>query len=166
MKREKHIKIVRRPLIFVSAIVFSTVLLYFSFGIVQVSGTSMYPRFSDGEVLLYTRLYNKIGYGDIIIFKKKNRHYIKRVYGRPGDTVSVSKNGTVFVNKGPLIIDGLLIAGRTGPGDMMDDITLEEDEYFVLGDNRRTSLDSRSSELGTVKKEDITGIYLLKLKKN
>lgn len=155
---------VMRGLIFIGIMVLCTAVIYLSVGIVQVNGMSMYPNFSHGEVLLYSRLHKEIAYGDIVIFKKDSSNYVKRVYGKPGDTVSISDSGVVLVNNSPLLINKLFLAGTTEAGDLKDKMILGKDEYFVLGDNRAASLDSRNHEIGTVLKEEIVGVYLLKIK--
>ena len=128
----------------------------------RVSGSSMEPTLSDGDNLIV----DKISYRlhdperfDIIIFPyryEENTYYIKRIIGLPGETVQVV-DGYVYINGSRLESD---IYGN----ELMDDpmaasrpITLGEDEYFVLGDNRNHSQDSRDPSVGEVKKDTIMG---------
>ncbi|MBI4037807.1 signal peptidase I [Candidatus Curtissbacteria bacterium] len=120
----------------------------------RVKGESMVPNFKDGELLLTEkvsyRLY-KPERGDVIVFQAPDRKvdFIKRVIGLPGETVEV-ENGEIFINKEKL--EEPYIAQPT-EGDM--EVTVGVGEYFVLGDNRGASSDSRV--FGVVKKKSIKG---------
>ena len=128
----------------------------------SVSGHSMETTLQDGDQLIV----DKISYRfrdpkryDIIVFPyqyEENTYYIKRIIGLPGETVQVV-DGYVYINGSRLESD---IYGN----ELMDDpmaasqpITLGEDEYFVLGDNRNHSQDSRDPSVGEVKKDTIMG---------
>ena len=96
--------------------------------------------------------------GDIVAFypngNEKSRYYIKRIIGEPGDTIQI-QDGVVYVNG-----DALESANRESienAGLAEEPVTVGEDEYFVLGDNRNNSEDSRYASIGNVKKEDIAG---------
>lgn len=164
-KTKKTKKRRKKPyLIFLSIISLCAIILYFILGVAQVNGKSMYPNFNDGDILVYSRLYNKMDYGDVVIFQKNHRDYVKRVVGKPGDTISISDSGIVLVNHSPLILEGLMVLGLTEPRELKNELVLHKDEYFVLGDNRTVSLDSRNKEIGTVLKQDIIGVYLFGIK--
>lgn len=129
----------------------------------EVRGRSMEPNFQDGEYLLTDKLSYKIGSpkrGDVIVFAApptKEEDFIKRIVGVSGDTVSV-KNGRVTINDKELeegyLPDTTLTFGGSILGEG-DKITLGENEYFVLGDNRSHSQDSRY--FGKIKRGDIVG---------
>lgn len=164
-KTKKTKKRRKKPyLIFLSIISLCAIIIYFSLGVAQVNGKSMYPNFNDGDILVYSRLYNKMDYGDVIIFQKDHLDYVKRVVGKPGDTISISDSGIVLVNHSPLVLDGLMVLGLTEPRELKNELVLHKDEYFVLGDNRTVSLDSRNKEIGTVLKQEIVGVYLFGIK--
>ncbi len=126
-----------------------------------VSGSSMENTLSDGDNLIV----EKISYRfhdpkrfDIIVFPYRydtSKHYIKRVIGLPGETVQIAGD-TIY-------IDGIVLEEDYGLEPMMSagvafsPITLGEDEYFVLGDNRNHSSDSRAEDVGLIKRSDITG---------
>ena len=96
--------------------------------------------------------------GDVVVFKQgSNEHlYIKRVVAVPGDTVQIL-DGQLYVN-GAIVKDGH--DKIADPGIAEDKITLGEQEYFVMGDNRAISMDSRLSEIGTVPADRILGKVL------
>lgn len=134
----------------------------------EISGASMETNFHNGEFILT----NKIEYkftdpkrGDIVIFKSprnKEVDYIKRVIGLPGETVRLS-NSTFFIN-GKKVDEPYLAAGTyTFGGSFLPentDITVPGGKYFVVGDNRPHSSDSR--EFGPIAKEDFIGKALLR----
>lgn len=127
----------------------------------EVDGHSMEPMLSHGDNLIV----DKITYRfkdperfDIIVFPYKyqeNTYYIKRIIGMPGETVQVA-DGVVY-------IDGEVLDENYGAEPMLDGgiasepITLGEEEYFVLGDNRNNSSDSREAAVGVLKREDLIG---------
>lgn len=124
------------------------------FTLVSVDGKSMYPTYSGNEILFVTKLDKTYTKGDIVIFDsfdEQNREYIKRVIGCPNDHLTIN-NGYVYVNNEKIQEDYLEKKGTTS-GNI--DLIVPEGEYFVLGDNRRNSSDSRI--LGTIKKENIKG---------
>ena len=95
---------------------------------------------------------------DIIVFRylyKKNTFYIKRVIGLPGETVQIA-DGVIYINGEPLEEDYGL-EEITNPGRALEPITLGEDEYFVLGDNRNGSSDSRMTDVGNITRKQIVG---------
>lgn len=125
-------------------------------------GESMEPTLKSGDRVLINRLVYQVkspSYGDLIVFKpngNENAHYyIKRVVGKPGDTVTI-QSGRVFVN-GELLNETVQTESMQDAGLAEDGVKLGEDEYFVLGDNRNNSEDSRSANIGNIKKDDILG---------
>ncbi len=127
----------------------------------QVVGASMNPTLNEGDVLLLNKIHYSlfdVKRNDVIALKHDNSKYlIKRVIGLPGETISY-KDNTLYINgegfKEQLYDD--MITSDFNLEDLGYDV-IPEDMYFVLGDNRENSLDSRSNEVGLVKKEDIIG---------
>ena len=140
------------------------VVYVFLFRPFQVNGNSMHPNFFDKEYVLTSiiglRLKNP-KLGDVIVFKAPldtDKDYIKRVIGTPGDKVLI-KNGSVYLN-GKMLNESLYLdpSIKTYPGSFLKEdkeVIAAKDEYFVLGDNRPYSSDSR--EWGFVPKESIIG---------
>ena len=133
----------------------------------RVSGSSMETTLQNGDNLIV----DKISYRfrdpkryDIIVFPYKyeeNTYYIKRIIGMPGETVQI-KNGYVYIDGERLLSD---IYGNElikDPQTAADPITLKENEYFVMGDNREHSSDSRDSRVGLIKKDQIYGKAIIR----
>ncbi len=134
----------------------------------QVSGSSMETTLSDGDHLIV----DKISYRfeeperfDIIVFPFQydtDTYYIKRIIGMPGETVQIDDSGAVY-------IDGELLEESYGreiienPGRAADPILLGEDEYFVMGDNRNNSSDSRDPSVGNIHRRDIIGRAFIRI---
>lgn len=97
--------------------------------------------------------------GDVVVFLpngSQNSHlYVKRVIGLPGETVQI-REGSVYID-GMLLEESELFDKIIDPGIAQNEILLGNDEYFVLGDNRNSSEDSRSGNIGAVKKDNIIG---------
>lgn len=123
---------------------------------VKVDGDSMYNTLNDNDIVLLSKL-SSIDRFDIIVLKENdnNATIIKRVIGMPGDKVKI-RNSKIYINN--KIIEDEYAYGETSD---YDEITLGDDEYFVLGDNRLISKDSRY--FGAIKKSDIKGKAVFRL---
>ena len=127
----------------------------------KVSGHSMEPTLQDGDNLIV----DKVTYRfrdperyEIIVFPYKyaeNTFYIKRIIGMPGETVQVI-DGYVYIN-GDKLEESFDLIDESKKEITAEPITLGEDEYFVMGDNRNHSSDSRDSSVGVLKKSDFVG---------
>ena len=127
-----------------------------------VDGNSMYPLLNDGDNLIVEKVsyyFHEPERFDVIVFELKNEpgtHYIKRIIGLPGERVRVA-DGIVYINGEPLTED---VYGREPMEKSYraaEEITLGEDEYFVLGDNRNHSQDSRTVYVGNVERKQFVG---------
>ena len=133
-----------------------------------VTGISMEKTLQDQDSLIV----NKISYRfheperfDIIVFPfahEKDTYYIKRVIGLPGETVRIDFDGNIFINDEPLS-ENFGTEKITDPGVAVNPITIGKDEYFVLGDNRNHSSDSRTIAVGLIKREKIIGKAIFRL---
>ena len=129
---------------------------------VKNSGDSMRPAVLDGDIVLVNRMIydaSKPKRGDIIVFKPNGnenaRSYIKRIIGLPGETVQ-TKDGEIYID-GEKLEEKYETTAIEDAGTASEEITLDGDEYFVLGDNRRNSEDSRMADIGNVKRSEIEG---------
>lgn len=152
--------------IVIIALIIVAPIRFFLFQPFIVKGESMEPNFSDGDYLIVDEIsyrFKSPERGEVIVFDpptNKSVRYIKRVIALPGETVEM-KSGkiTIYDNNGSLVLDeaGYIPQGYNTFGDVR--ISLGPDEYFVLGDNRSASLDSRS--FGFLPSENIVGrVYL------
>lgn len=127
----------------------------------EVYGDSMVPTLVEGEVLLMdTLLFRMAGPDrfDLVVFDYRYQgdySYIKRVIGLPGETIQIV-DGIVYINGEPLE-DDISSESIEKPKRAMVPIVLDENEYFVLGDNRNNSSDSRDYDIGNVLKDEIVG---------
>jgi signal peptidase I len=157
----------RETLKLVVEVAILTLLIYlFVFQISIVKGHSMRPTFADGDRLIIDKITYRlrdVRRFDVIVFRgsgveQQQRDYIKRVVGLPGETVAIH-NGMVLVDGRPVLQD---FPFRSGVDRDMDEVTVPEGEFFVLGDNRPYSRDS-SKDLGQVSAEHIRGLVRLRL---
>lgn len=130
--------------------------LCYLWGIVIVSGSSMSPSVQDSDIVLFNRRFSEVQRGDIIVAKDPLRgiYYIKRVIGVSGNIVDL-KDGSVYVDGKQLHED--YIFQNTLPHDEVFPITVPNGSVFVLGDSRGVSQDSRNTEIGMIKNENIIG---------
>lgn len=128
----------------------------------EVVGSSMENTLSNGDNLIVDKItyrFHDPERYDIIVFPfkyAKNTYYIKRIIGMPGETVRIDSDGVIYIDDEELTeFHGKEIIAD--PGIAGKEITLENDEYFVLGDNRNNSTDSRDPSVGNIRKKDIMG---------
>lgn len=143
-------------------LVIAFVFVYFIGLRTSVVGQSMAPTLENKQEILVNRflyLLTDPKPNDIVVFlpngNEKSHYYVKRVIAVPGDTIQI-KDGEIYVNE-KLFQEEIEAAPVLDPELAADPVTLEEDEYFVLGDNRNNSEDSRYANIGNVKKEYIIG---------
>lgn len=145
-----------------TAVLIATVLVL-SIGMrTSVIGVSMEPGLYNGQDILINHFIYKLvspKRGDVIVFlpngNQNTHYYVKRVVGLPGETVQI-QNEALYIN-GVLAEEDGSYDKIADAGIAENEITLGSDEYFVLGDNRNSSEDSRSGNIGPVKRENITG---------
>ena len=137
----------------------------------NIVGNSMEPTLYSGQQILIDRMSLNISApdrGDIVAFQpngnENSHYYVKRIIGVPGETVQIV-DGYVYINEVLLDEQGLYDK-IADPGILENPITLDEDEFIVLGDNRNFSEDSRSGNFGIVKSSYMVGKVWFKLSKN
>lgn len=144
--------------VFAAAVVLCVTLF---FPVLQVTGDSMEPGLREGNLIL-TRKTDHLKTGDICGFYYNNELLLKRVIGVPGDMVDIDAEGNVSVN-GQVLNEPYVLQKALGKSDVSFPLLVPEDCYFVMGDNREVSIDSRSSIIGCVNQEQIEGKVILKL---
>jgi signal peptidase I len=141
---------------------------YFIFQPFYVKGASMEPNFRDGDYLIIDEITYKFKAperGEVIVFRYPNdpsQRYIKRIIGLPGETIEIEQGKIIIYDEdgnGQALEElAYLPASTLTPGDVL--VALEENEYFVLGDNRAASADSR--RWGSLPRENIIGRALIR----
>lgn len=134
-------------------------------GYARVYGISMEPQLKEGDRLIYWKPFYQPQRGDVVICrtgKGIGNELVKRVIGLSGDEIDIdNETGTVYVNGNP--VSEPYIKGTTyASGDIVFPVTVPQGQYFVMGDNRESSLDSRYSEIGMVEREKIDGHILIR----
>lgn len=131
----------------------------------EVSGESMSNTLHSGDTLWIDKLEYEFGSPkrfDVVVFpyeEEEDTFYIKRIIGLPGETVYIDEEGTIYINDEPLEGDkyGREPIAEDKRGVASEEVTLGDDEYFVLGDNRNNSRDSRFEDVGNIHKDVIIG---------
>ena len=128
----------------------------------QVQGSSMEPNL----------IVDKISYRfhdperfDIVVFPfryEENIFYIKRVIGLPGETIRIDEKGNILIN-GEILEESYGKEVIQSPGRAYEEIVLADDEYFLMGDNRNNSTDSRDPSVGNVRRDEIVGRAWLRI---
>ena len=165
--RKRVIKAVLIALVIAASAILLTTLL---FPIVQVQNESMMPTLNDGERLIFTTI-GEVGIGDIVAFDLGNRTMVKRVIAEGGQWISIDEQGAVYVDD--VRIDEPYLAGPgtnrqngrqvTALRDVSFPFLVPDNHFFVMGDNREVSLDSRRTDFGTVHKDGILGKALFRI---
>lgn len=128
--------------------------------VLQISGTSMEPTLKEGEIVLALKT-KKIKAGDVIAFYYGNKILVKRVIATSGQWVKITDEGDVYVD-GKLVDEPYVKEKKLGQGDVKFPTQVSEGSYFILGDDRDTSIDSRMEVIGCINEEDIIGKVLIK----
>lgn len=125
------------------------------FPVLQVSGDSMEPTLWDKDIIFLIKT-DRYETGDLVSFSWQNKLLIKRIIGVPGDLIDMDDNGQVYVN-GKKLNEPYVDEPALGECDMTFPYQVPENRYFLLGDHRSVSIDSRSSAIGCIEKEQIIG---------
>lgn len=136
----------------------------------EVDGASMEPTLADGDHLMVDKLsyrFHEPERFDIVVFpfqQEENTYYIKRIIGMPGETIQIDEKGNIYID-GKILEESygreIIRADRRGLA--AEPVKLGEDEYFVMGDNRNNSSDSRVKAVGNVKRKDVIGKAWLRI---
>ena len=128
--------------------------------VLQIAGTSMEPSLNDGDIVLLAKT-DKLETGELCAFYYSNKILIKRVIATPGDYLWIESDGTVFVN-GQELDEPYVQEKALGECDLEFPYQVPENAFFMMGDQRETSIDSRSSVIGCISTDHIIGKILCK----
>ena len=123
--------------------------------VLQIEGKSMEPTLVNGDIVLLTKTVN-FGRGELCGFSWNNKLLIKRVIGIPGDWIEIDTDGTVYLN-GEKLDEPYAQQLAVGECDLEFPFQVPQEQYFVLGDMRESSIDSRNTLIGCVEKDQIVG---------
>lgn len=129
--------------------------------VLQIYGSSMTPTLQDGEIIFSVKT-SDFEPGEIVAFYYNNKILIKRVICGPGDWIDISEDGTVYVNKVRLE-EPYLTEKALGDCNIELPFQVPDGRFFVMGDHRSTSIDSRNTAVGCVSQEQIVGKVLFRV---
>lgn len=129
--------------------------------VLQIAGTSMEPTLGNGDIVVLLKT-SKLNRGDLCGFSYSNKILIKRVIGLPGDIIFIDNEGNVSVN-GEMLDEPYISEKGLGECDIEFPYTVPENAYFLMGDHRSTSIDSRNTVIGCIPTEQIVGKLFLKV---
>lgn len=129
--------------------------------VMQTYGSSMSPTLDNGEIIFSVKTKSPER-GDVIAFYYNNKVLVKRVIGLPGDWVDLKEDGTVYINNQPLV-EPYVSELSVGNADIEFPYQVPDGKFFVMGDHRATSADSRHTAVGCIGGEQIVGKILFRV---
>ena len=155
-ERERYLKKVQKTLsILVVVAAISVLVATLWMPVLKIYGSSMDPTLENGQIVVSIKT-KKLKSGDVVAFWQGNKLLVKRVIASPGQKVDIDVNGKVFVD-GKAISESYLDSESLGNTDIDFPHQVEESRWFCMGDNRESSIDSRSAVIGDISKEQIEG---------
>lgn len=155
----KALRVTLIVLIVVSALSVLAATIFFP--VLTVTGTSMTPLLEQDQIVVVAKGI-KPKTGDVAAFYYNNKILLKRVIAGSGDMVDIDDKGNVYVNDKKLDEPYAVEKGE-GECDITLPFQVPEDSWFVMGDHRSTSIDSRSTQVGCIKDEDVLGVIFLRV---
>jgi len=160
--KKEYSKVFRNTIVILVVVAALSVLISsFFVTVLKVTGESMSPTLESGQIVLASNS-KEFEAGELIAFYYNNKVLIKRVIGSPGDWINIDSDGNVYVN-GVLLEETYLTEKSLTPTDITFPYQVPENRYFVLGDHRSVSIDSRSTTVGCVSEEQLIGKVLFRL---
>lgn len=129
--------------------------------VLQIYGESMTPTLEDGEIIFSVKTSN-LEPGDVVAFYYNNKILVKRVICGPGDWIDIENDGTVYVNQQPLA-EPYVTDSALGDCNIKLPYQVPDGKFFVMGDHRSTSVDSRNTAIGCVAEEQIVGKIVFRI---
>lgn len=123
--------------------------------VLQIEGTSMEPTLHNGDIVLLMKT-TRFERGDLCGFTWNNKLLIKRVIGVPGDWIEIDTDGTIYLN-GEQLEEPYVTNKAFGECDLEFPFQVPQEQYFVVGDMRESSIDSRNTLIGCIPKDQIVG---------
>ena len=123
--------------------------------VLQIEGTSMEPSIHNGDIVLLMKT-TRFDHGDLCGFTWNNKLLIKRVIGLPGDWIEIDTDGTIYRN-GSKLDEPYIQQKAFGECDLEFPFQVPQEQYFVVGDMRESSIDSRNTLIGCIPKDQIVG---------
>ncbi len=151
---EKLLELIKKEKKFITIVIIIIILKIFVFNFILVKGESMNPKYKNNDFMFLNKIiyrFSNIKRQEVVVIKYKDNDLIKRIIGLPNDKIKV-ENGKLYINNKE--VKENYINSYTASYDF-DEITLKDNEYFVMGDNRYNSYDSRN--FGTITKNNIIG---------
>ena len=161
-RKKEYRKVLRNTLIVVVVVAALAVLVSsFFITVLKVTGDSMTPTLQTGEIVIAQNS-SSFESGDLIAFYYNNKVLVKRVLGSPGEWIDIDSEGNVSVN-GEMIQEDYISDKSLEPTDISFPYQVPENRYFVMGDHRKASIDSRSNAVGCVTKEQLIGKIVFRI---
>ena len=165
-------KLIKRVILWIlqlaAVILLAYFIIYYALEKTDMVGVSMETTLKDGDEVII----NKFSYRfktperfDVIVFKQSGKEHsyynIKRIIGLPGETLQI-RDGIIYIN-GEAVDDRIIVDQMNNYGLADENLILEENEYFVLGDNRNNSEDSRFASIGNIRRDEIIGKAFIRI---
>lgn len=129
--------------------------------VIKVSGNSMNPTLNDNDIVLLIKT-DKLELGDLCCFYWNNKLLLKRVIGTPGDVIELDIDGNLYVN-GEYVNEEYIDKKALGECDIDFPYQVGDNHFFMLGDSREVSVDSRNSTIGSISEEQMVGKVVMKI---
>lgn len=162
VSRKQYVRELRKTILILAA-VFAGILLLamFAMPVYRITGNTMNPTLDEGNIVLSIRTGN-LKEGDLAAVRYSDKILVRRVIGLPGDRIEMDESGTVRVN-GEVLAEDYVSNPEAGQTDLTYPFVVPEGQYFMMGDNRSVSIDSRNSAIGCIPEDMIAGKLMMRI---